>query len=93
MFVCRLDSPPLPKLSINAADGNPIISWPSDTSGFHLENTLQLALPESWQLVTNAPTRIGPRNVLTNRSSDKQRFYRLRKRGGECPRGSGQLLR
>jgi hypothetical protein len=82
VFVCRLDSPPRPKLSIIAGGGNTIISWPSDTAEFHLENSLHLASPGSWQIVTNAPSRIGVRNFLTNGISGVQRFYRLRKPGG-----------
>ncbi|MEO8429065.1 MAG: hypothetical protein ABI651_18390 [Verrucomicrobiota bacterium] len=82
VFVCRLDNPPVPKLSIIAGDGNTIISWPSDTAGYRLENSMRLASPETWQIVTNVPSRIGPRTLVTNGISGGQRFYRLRRPAG-----------
>jgi len=78
-FFARLDSPPLPRLSIAPSAGSALISWPLNSAGFGLESTTQLGAPDGWKPVTNSPARVGERNVITNSSTDPRRFYRLRK--------------
>lgn len=79
IFLARLDSPPLPKLSILRVAERALVSWPAELIGFRLESSTNLSLPTAWRLVPEAPTRQGDRNVLTNRMAEDGLFYRLRK--------------
>jgi len=68
-----------PRLEIQVSENGTVLSWPLSASGYVLETTPTLTTP-TWEVVTNAPTILVDRYVLTNSWSDEVRFFRLRAR-------------
>ena len=68
-----------PALTAEVANQNLLVSWPATVTDYTLESTESLTGASQWIAVTNTPTLIGLRNVLTNPISGDAKFYRLRK--------------
>lgn len=73
-FLAKLDGP---RLSLQAAGNQVVISWPTNATGLSLESTSDLA-GNHWSPVTNLHAVLGDKYVLTNSVSSSSRFYRLR---------------
>jgi len=69
----------LPSLIARPNGNELILSWPTNAPGFTLQSTLDLTPPVTWIDSTIVPTAIGARFTLTNTTSGRARFYRLRK--------------
>jgi arabinoxylan arabinofuranohydrolase len=67
-----------PRLTILAAGGSVMISWPMVPAGFNLEQTANLS-SGPWTGVTNAPVPVGGYYIITNTSTATATFYRLHK--------------
>lgn len=66
-----------PKLEI-AVNGNAtLLSWPLTAGGYVVETTPTLTAP-AWEAMTNTPSVLADRYVLTNSWRDEVRFFRLR---------------
>ena len=68
----------LPKLEASQSGGQIMLDWPTNTTGFHLETTTNLAVINSWTRVLNPVGVVGDRNVVTDLITNKSRMYRLR---------------
>ena len=67
-----------PSLTLVAAGSNVVFSWPAWATDYIPESTTNLADPNSWQPLTNAPAATADGFVLTNALKGPERFYRLR---------------
>jgi hypothetical protein len=65
-----------PRLSINRAQTNIVVSWPQAKIGFHLENSLQIPAT-NWTGVSQTVTTNGTNYSVTLPASGKQGFFRL----------------
>ncbi len=74
-----IQAPDAPFLSVHRIGENIVISWPSNSLGFVLQETSELALPGSWRNSSPAPVVTGTMTVLTLPASPGLKFYRLRK--------------
>jgi len=68
----------LPTLTVTAAGGSVMISWPVAATGFTLEETHDLSAG-SWTAVTNPPAVVDTYYLLTNTPTATTTFYRLHK--------------
>lgn len=75
-FLTRLDPPP--RLSIQRAGAEVVLSWPADAADFTLQFANTLAPTPSWTNSTIAPGIVGDRARVTNQVSGTSRGYRLR---------------
>lgn len=69
---------PDPALQVFASNGQIIVSWPSWTTNYQLENSGDL--PISWSPVSGPVVMVGGRNFLTNSPTEAALFFRLRSR-------------
>jgi hypothetical protein len=67
---------PIPQLQIQVAGTNALLSWPTNASGFSLQQALTLT-GGSWKPVTNAPVQSGSANQVTLPLAGSAAFYRL----------------
>ena len=67
-----------PSLNVVGQNGNIVLFWPTNTSGFTLEWTTNLPAT-NWLPVLPSPTIIGEQNFVTNPPAGDVQFYRLRK--------------
>jgi oligosaccharide reducing-end xylanase len=67
-----------PQLTIAAAGGSVVISWPAAATGFTVEQTHVLASPD-WTSAPGVPAVVGDRYVVTNTPATTNTYYRLRK--------------
>lgn len=74
-----IQTPGAPFLSVVRSGENVIVSWPSNSLGFVLQETATLAAPGSWQNSSPAPVIAGTNHTFTLPASPGLRFYRLRK--------------
>jgi uncharacterized repeat protein (TIGR01451 family) len=70
---------PPPTLSAAAVDGNVVVSWPANATGFILQAKPTLATASAWSPITNTPVTVGNRSYVTNPSSGISGFYQLKK--------------
>lgn len=73
-------TPDAPLLRIRWDGLNVIVSWPNPSTGFVLQQTLQLASPPSamvWTDVTLVPAETGLEKSITMPASPGHRFFRL----------------
>jgi hypothetical protein len=68
-----------PRLSITRSGANAVVAWPTDTTGFVLETTTDMAAQQGWSAMTATPTIVNSQNTITDTISGSARFYRLRK--------------
>jgi uncharacterized repeat protein (TIGR03803 family) len=79
-----------PQLAITAAGGNVILMWPTNTSGYFLQSSTNLASAAAWTALSpqavivnghytavNSPVIVNGQNTVTNPISGTQQFYRL----------------
>jgi hypothetical protein len=71
-------APPLPSLSVAEVANHLVLSWPSPSSGFGLEQSTNLAAA-SWVGVTNTPADDGTNRSVTLPLDSVRAFYRLRR--------------
>jgi uncharacterized delta-60 repeat protein len=68
---------PQPRLSIQRANTNIVLSWSTNFTGYTLELNTNLN-GNAWNTVSPVPVVSGTNNVVTNNISGTVRFYRLR---------------
>jgi hypothetical protein len=68
----------LPQLAIVESGTNAILTWPTNFPAFSLEFAAKLASPTVWQTNPTAPVVFGGLNVVTNPTTSKRQFYRLK---------------
>ncbi len=68
-----------PSLRLVRTQNVVVLSWSTNSVGFHLETQPGLSDPSAWMQIPNEPFVIGDQNVVTNSLGDPYRFYRLRK--------------
>jgi uncharacterized repeat protein (TIGR03803 family) len=66
-----------PQLAIAASGANVILTWPTNSTGFKLESTTNLAPAVTWTTNSTTPGIVNGQNALTNPISGTQKFYRL----------------
>ncbi len=54
-----------------------ILTWPTNTTGFTLQSTTNIAPPAVWSTVSPAPVIINSNNTVTNTIIGGNVFYRL----------------
>jgi hypothetical protein len=59
------------------AGRNLVISWPTNATGFSLEQSDTLAPAANWSVATNAPVVVGDQNVVTVPVDSGMKFFRL----------------
>ena len=67
-----------PILSIAAQNGFLVLSWPTNSGNFNLENVTNLT-STNWIGISPAPVVVGGSNYVTNTPVGQKIFYRLRK--------------
>ena len=70
---------PDPVLDFCRAGDQAVVSWQGSLTGFRLQSSTNVSLTSSWSDVSNSPVLVQGRNMVTNRISGAQRFYRLLK--------------
>lgn len=70
-------TPVTPLVGISQLNGNTVLSWPTNLSGYVVDSTTNLALP-AWQPLTNVPTPVSGTNLLANNGHVTGQFFRLR---------------
>lgn len=76
--VFSLSLPPVrPLLSIRRAGTNVVLAWPTNTAGFALQSTTNLAGPIVWGTVAPPPVILNGNNTVTNPIAGAQKYYRL----------------
>jgi len=70
--------PRLVRLQATSVNGQPQVSWPTNTGRWVLQFTDSLSSNAAWTDDANIPVVIGGQNVVTNLDSQGTRFYRLR---------------
>lgn len=68
---------PRPRLSIQRAAADVVLSWATNFTGYSLESVTNLN-SNVWSIVSPAPSISGTNNVVTNAVNDPARVYRLR---------------
>jgi hypothetical protein len=66
-----------PSLLITRGGKQFVISWNTNTTGFSLKSTTNLALVTTWTPVTNTPVSSGGQFLVTNPIAGPKRFFRL----------------
>jgi hypothetical protein len=67
-----------PKLTVEPAGADLLLSWPSAANGYVVEQAEAL-VAEGWQATTNPPALFGGRFWQTNAVTEQTRFFRLRR--------------
>jgi pimeloyl-ACP methyl ester carboxylesterase len=68
-----------PFLTVQVSGTNAIMQWPISAGGYVLETREEMAVANSWMIVTNVPAIVNFQNTVTNPVSSGARFYRLKK--------------
>jgi Domain of unknown function (DUF5122) beta-propeller len=68
----------LPLLSIARSGAFAILSWPSSAANFHLHETTDLSLPNSWTPVTEITVTNGDQISVTVQTIAPRKFFRLK---------------
>lgn len=76
-YISVLSNEFLPPLQIAQAGTQIALSWPTYATGFQLQTSTNLAMLNSWSVVTNVPTVSGSTNFVTNSVTNTVQFYRL----------------
>ena len=67
-----------PALRIQVAGPNVVLAWPNPSTGFQLQESSSLTLP-NWSDVNAAPAVVGGERQVSQPAAAATRFYRLRK--------------
>ena len=65
-------------LTIVLSSTNAVISWPSNATGFTLQETATLSSAITWTDVTNSVVVSGTNNTVTVNASSGNNFFRLK---------------
>jgi hypothetical protein len=76
-LISVVQTPGAPTLTITYSGGNVILSWPTNTTGFVLQSTLNLVPAASWSGVSPSPVVVNARNTVTNAITGAGKVYRL----------------
>ena len=77
--ITAVQMPGAPLLSVSLTATNTVlISWPSPSTGFNLQQNGSLGTP-SWVNVTNSPVQVGQQWQLIARPASGNKFFRLLK--------------
>jgi fibronectin-binding autotransporter adhesin len=78
-IITALGPAPSPALSITSAAPNVVISWPTNASGFSLQQSSDVSDTNSWA-TNNTPVIVsGTNNTVAEPETNTARFYRLKK--------------
>jgi len=66
-----------PQMAIVPSQGNVILTWPTNATGFTLQSTTNLASPAVWTTNSPAPVVVNGQNIATNLIARPQEFFRL----------------
>ena len=77
--VAVVPTPGAPELKAVRSGQGVLISWPSTSPGFVLEEAISLPPPNGWGVINQAVIVIGGENTVTIPAVSGNRFYRLRK--------------
>jgi hypothetical protein len=72
-----VQQPGAPLLAILRSGPNAILSWSASATGYTLESTGNLSIPNGWSVVSPAPTSTNGFNYVTNPIIPGKTFYRL----------------
>ena len=72
-------SPNVPRLSINRAGTNVVLSWPNAYSNFVLQTRASLSPGDSWASAPGTTVPVGTDLVVTNGANAAAAYYRLKK--------------
>jgi hypothetical protein len=75
----RIVSIGLPSLSLNRFGTNIVVSWPTNFSGFSLQNSSNLLSALSWSNTLPLPSIVNGQYTVTNGATGAPKFYRLKK--------------
>jgi uncharacterized repeat protein (TIGR03803 family) len=68
---------PPPQLAIVLSGDSVILTWPTNTAGFTLQFTTNLASPTVWSTVSPGPVIIGGQKVVFSPTVGGQKYFRL----------------
>lgn len=77
--VTAVPMPGAPELKAVRSGQGVLISWPSTSPGFVLEEAISLPLPNGWGVINQAVIVVGGENTVTIPAVSGNRFYRLKK--------------
>ncbi len=66
-----------PQLKMSRSEGNVVLAWPANSTGFILQTTTNLIPPTLWRTAFPEPVVVNGEAIVTNAISDAQQFYRL----------------
>jgi uncharacterized repeat protein (TIGR03803 family) len=66
-----------PQLTIAAAAGNVVLTWPTNATDYTLQSTTNLGSSTTWTNVLPWPAIVNGQNTVTNPASGRAQFYRL----------------
>jgi uncharacterized repeat protein (TIGR03803 family) len=76
VFSLTLEATASPKLTVGFTGQDILLSWPTNATGVTLQSTIDLA-SRAWTAVPGTPAVVDGLNVVTNKPSGAQLFYRL----------------
>lgn len=76
-YVARLHGTPLPVLTINQSGALAVLSWPSGTGNYQLQQSEDLQLPGSWVPVTGTPLIIDGQFTVRVPMATPRGYFRL----------------
>jgi len=79
LWLVAVQTAPPPTLRSRLSGNAIVISWPVSSLPYVLESTTNLAITNSWVLITNTPAIVNSQNTLTNAISQPSQYFRLRK--------------
>lgn len=68
-----------PQLNVRPAGSNVVLTWPTNSTGFSLQATTNLASPTVWTAISPDPVVVNGQNTVTNPISGTPQFFRLSK--------------
>ena len=68
-----------PGVSSLRSGANLILAWPTNVAGFTLLTSTNLAISNSWTVVSPAPVIVNGQYTVTNSFTNRYQFYRLKK--------------
>jgi RNA polymerase sigma factor (TIGR02999 family) len=66
-----------PQLTIAASEGNVILTWPTNATGFTLQSSTNLGPSAIWTTNSPAPGIVAGQNTVTNPITGTRQFFRL----------------
>ena len=66
-----------PPLAITASGTNVVMAWSTNALGFNVQYTTNLSPPVVWSAISNTPSIVNGRNVLSNSLAGTRMYFRL----------------